>query len=96
MDDRGNVTKQFRLKNPGDSYFTKGRTKEQKESARDFIEYLAAYFNESKGIKYSDEQLERARNDGSYFEVPLMKAEFGQAVRDTFEKSGVVSVVKNM
>lgn len=96
LDKNGNVTKQFRLKRPEDSYFTKGRTKEQTESARDFIEYIAAYFNESKGIKYSNEQLERARDNGSYFEVPLMKAEFGQAVRDTFEKSGVKAVVNNM
>ena len=38
----------------------------------------------------------RAQEDGSYYEVPLMNADFGQYVRDTNKKEGVLGVIKGM
>jgi len=89
----GLPTSKFRLKRPTDPYFTRGRTQEQTESAKDLIEYIAMTLNSFQRHPKTDETLDLAAADGSLYDMPLMKAHFGQFVRDNYTKSGAKGVL---
>ena len=81
---------QFRLKSPDDEYFSRPNiTKEQKASATALINFISNTLSDFRGGNIDDEKLARSMEDGTYYEIPLMKADFGQTVRDLYTKGGI-------
>ena len=88
--------KGFKLKNPNSSFFTVGRTKEQTESAQDLINFIGDYMFEFKNSKMGPEQIEMAKLNGSYYEMPLQEANTGQFIRDQYNSNGIKGVLKGI
>lgn len=88
--------KGFRLKNPNSSFFTTGRTKEQTESAQKLIEFIGDYMFNFKNTKMGPEQIEMAKLNGSYYEMPLQEANTGQFIRDQYKSNGIKGVLKGI
>lgn len=81
---------QFRLKSPNDEYFNRPNiTKEQKASAVALINFISDTLSDFRGDNMDDERLERSMEDGTYYEIPLMKADLGQTIHDLYTKGGV-------
>lgn len=81
---------QFRLKSPNDEYFNRPNiTKEQKASAVALINFISDTLSDFRGDNMDDERLERSMEDGTYYEIPLMKADLGQTIHDLYIKGGV-------
>ena len=81
---------QFRLKSPNDEYFNRPNiTKEQKASAIALINFISNTLSDFRGGNIDDEKLEKSMEDGTYYEIPLMKADLGQTIHDLYTKGGV-------